>query len=73
VTSPLRERATDHLGVVHEITNTTWSLIETRCGVRSRWRDRVVGLFSNNVMTWDGFDPTPDVTCMACMVKGARR
>lgn len=73
MTSSLRERATDRLGVVHEIVDTTWNVLETRCGVKSRWQDRVPGLFSVNVMTWDGFDPMPDVTCMACLVKGARR
>ncbi len=73
MTSPLRERATDRLGVVHEVTDMSWSLLETRCGIKSRWDDRVWRRFSNNVMTWDGYDPKPDVTCMVCLVKAARR
>jgi hypothetical protein len=73
MTSPLRERATDRLGVVHEVVDVSWSLIETRCGVKSKWQDRVAGLFITNAMTWDGFDPTPDVTCMACLVREARK
>lgn len=73
MTSPLRERATDRLGVVHEVVDASWSLIKTRCGVLSKWQDREAGLFITNVMTWDGFDPMPDVTCMACLVREARK
>lgn len=72
MTQTLRKRATDRHGVVHEVTATAWNLLEARCGIKSRWQDRVRGSFSDNVMTWDGFDPIPDVTCMACLVAEAR-
>lgn len=70
--SSLRKRATDPLGVVHEVASVSWSLVETRCGIIARWQDRVSVLFNRSTMAWDGFDPTPEITCMACMVKGAR-
>lgn len=73
MTQALRVRATDKHGVVHEVIETLWFLMETRCGVRSWWRDRIASPFSDNVMTWDGFDPTPNTTCMACLVKETRR
>lgn len=73
--SPLRERETDHLGVVHQVTGITWSRVDTQCGIKSEWRDRAMGLFTHTYakMDWDGFDPKPAVTCMACLVKDAQK
>jgi hypothetical protein len=72
VTSSLRERATDQLGVVHGIVAGGWSLLTTQCGVRGQWVDRDF-VATAEAMVWDALSPTPDVTCMTCMVKGARR
>jgi hypothetical protein len=72
VTSWLRERATDQLGIVHGVVAGGWSLLTTRCGVRGQWVDRDF-VATAEAMTWNGFDPKPDVTCMACLVKEARR
>lgn len=67
----LRERATDQRGIVHHVTD-LGSLLTTACGVPGRWEDKN---FSTNYapMVWDGFDPKPDITCMACLVREARR
>lgn len=71
MTQTLRERATDQLGVVHEVVVCGWSLLTTRCSMRGQWEDRD---FVANVdaMTWNGFDPRPDITCMVCLVREAR-
>lgn len=67
----LRERATDKRGIVHEVAAYGWSLLTTRCLIQGQWADRD---FATNaeVMTWDGFDPTPEITCMACLVRKGR-
>lgn len=68
-----RERATDRLGIVHSLHEASFAFLETACRIKSRWSDKFPKPFSHNVMTWDGFDPLPDVTCMACLVIEARR
>lgn len=72
MTSSPRERATDRLGVVHRVVAGGFSLLTTECGTRGQWEDRDY-VTTAEPMVWDGFDPTPDVTCMACLVKEARR
>lgn len=53
---------------------TSWrALLTTVCRAIAQWEDRDYPGYHNATMTWDGFDPMPDVTCMVCLVKGARR
>ena len=73
MTSALRKRAADQFGIVHqvvyviEVSNLIG--IDTACGIRSKWIDRI-NKPDKNAMTHVERD---DVTCMACLVKGARR
>lgn len=71
-TSPLREHATDRSGIVHRVRASGFSLLTTECKMRGQWEDRDY-VAAAEPMAWDSFDPKPDVTCMACLVKEARR
>ncbi len=72
MTPPLRERATDRHGVVHEVIRSAWSLLTTACQVFGHWEDRD-HISNYTVMTWDALNPMADVTCITCLVKEARR
>lgn len=67
----LRQRATDQFGVVHEIIVGGWSLLTTACLIIGQWEDRDY-LADYATMTWNGFDPMPDITCMSCLVHKGR-
>lgn len=71
MTSLLRERATDRLGIVHEVAACGWSRLTTRCLIQGQWDDRDFARAAQ-VMIWNESDPMPDVTCMACLVTKGR-